>query len=159
MNSFKDKNGKLWTIEVNLGTARKVMSGCGVDLLHLIDIDAEKTDLTGLDKIASDPFLLFQVIFILCEQQVRDAGIGEEEFAELFDSDSIQAATDSLVQEVINFSQPAKRKMLTVIYKRMVAFREEQSRHLEEILESEEFEREVSERLSGYALNSQESQG
>lgn len=159
MNSFKDKNGKLWTIEVNLGTARKVMSGCGVDLLHLIDIDAEKTDLTGLDKIASDPFLLFQVIFILCEQQVRDAGIGEEEFAELFDSDSIQAATDSLVQEVINFSQPAKRKMLTVVYKRMVAFREEQSRHLEEILESEEFEREVSERLSGYALNSQGSQG
>ena len=159
MNSFKDKNGKLWTIEVNLGTARKVMSGCGVDLLHLIDIDAEKTDLTGLDKIASDPFLLFQVIFILCEQQVRDAGIGEEEFAELFDSDSIQAATDSLVQEVINFSQPAKRKMLTVVYKRMVAFREEQSRHLEEILDSEEFEREVSERLSSYALNSQESQG
>ena len=157
MHTFSDKNGKKWTIDVNLGTARRVLSGCGVDLLHLIDINEEKSDMSGLDRIASDPFLLFQVIYILCERQVNQSGIGEDEFAELFDSDSIQAATDALVQEVINFSHPAKRKMLTVVYSKMVALREEQTRHLEEILGSEEFDREVSEKLSDFATSSQES--
>ena len=46
--------------------------------------------------------------------------------------------------------------MLTVVYSKMVALREEQTRHLEEILGSEEFDREVSEKLSDFATNSQE---
>ena len=49
MQSFLDKNKKKWTIEINVGNARKVKAECNIDLINAIDFSAgsEKNVLQG----------------------------------------------------------------------------------------------------------------
>lgn len=117
MKSFKDKNGKIWTIELNVGTIKKVRSECNVDLINVINVNSNgSADTSVLERIASDPCLLVSIVCALCRTQMEKDNIDDSSFAELFSADAVEEASSALIEEIINFSQPAKRKVLTKIY-------------------------------------------
>lgn len=159
MKSFVDKNGKSWDIDLNIGAAIKIKSRCGIDLENIITVDKKNQpqDVSTLERLAEDSILLFEVIFAVCENQVRAAGMNEESFAELFNGDAIEAATNALVEEIINFSRPAKRKVLTRLWTIGKNFSEKAGRQMDAKLNSPEFEKEVEKALTQSLTNAPES--
>ena len=157
MNCFNDRNGKQWTLDLNVGSAMRVKAETGFDIVNVIQIDDNGTDTTSLQKLSDDVFLMVSVLYSLCKQQVTDAGLSDEEFAECFDATTVESALDALVREIINFSQPMKKKMLALIYEKTQSFRAKAEQHLEKVLESKEFENELEGQLNSLLTNSQES--
>mgnify|MGYP007067569099 CR=1 FL=1 len=155
MKSFKDKTGRSWDIELNVGAARKLKSRCGLDFDHIITFDRgnRPRDVSALEKLAEDSLLLFEVIFVLCQKQIAEAGLDEDAFAELFDGDTIEAATEALLDEIVNFSRPAQRKVLLQLRKISKNYSEKAGRELEKILNDPRFEQEIEKSLTQSLTN------
>lgn len=155
MKSFKDKTGRSWDIELNVGTVRQIKSRCYVDFDHIITFDRREhpQDVSALEKLAEDSILLFDVIFVLCQKQIAEAGLDEEAFAELFDGDTIEAATGALLDEIINFSRPARRKVLLQLRKISKNYSEKAGKELEKILNDPKFEQEIEKSLKQSLTN------
>ena len=116
MQTFTDKKGNRWNIELNVGSAKKVKAECGIDLFDTIQVADEKISETVFEKLSADPALLVDVIFSLCRFPATQCGLDAEKFAELFTGEVIESASDALVEEIINFSPPIRRKALTHFY-------------------------------------------
>ena len=159
MNCFKDKTGRQWTLDLNVGSAMRGKAETGFDVVNVIQINDNGADTTSLQKLTDDVFLLVSVLYSLCKPQVAQANMTDEQFAEQFDAEVIEKALDALVLEIINFSQPMKKKMLTLIYEKTRSFRAKAEQHLEEVLQSKEFNEELEEQLSASLLSSPEFSG
>lgn len=157
METFRDKNGMVWNIELNVGTARKVKGDCDVDLLNTIAIDANGLNVSVLDALAEDSYLLVNVLISLCRRQMAERRITEEDFCELFDGNVIQEAVDALIREVINFSQPSKRKILSLIYGKIQGFRANAEQRLEEMWKNADIQQMLASQLSAPSTNLPES--
>lgn len=157
METFKDKNGTVWSIELNVGSARKVKSDCGIDLLNTIAIDANGLNVNLLDALATDSYLLVSVLVSLCRKQMDERRVAEEDFYELFDGDSIQCAVDALIKEVINFFPPSKRKILSMIYEKVQSFRASAEQRLEETWKNTDLQETLATHLNEQFTSSQES--
>lgn len=144
MHSFQDKNGKKWNIELNVGTAKRVKSECEIDLVNVITMSHDgKAQASALERLAEDPILLVDVLFSLCKEQAKESGVDDFAFAELFNADAVEQSSNALMEEIINFSQPAKRKALTRIYRTAKDFAARMDKQLEQILESPELDAEI----------------
>lgn len=158
MHSFQDKNGKKWNIELNVGTAKRVKSECGIDLVNVITMSRDgKAQASALERLAEDPILLVDVLFSLCKEQAKEFEIDDFAFAELFNADAVEQASNALMEEIINFSQPAKRKALTRIYRTAKDFAARMDKQLEQILESPELDAEIESALTKSFGNTPES--
>lgn len=156
MESFKDKNGKNWIIEINVGSARRVKAECGIDLLNAVTVNSEGINTSVLDSIGSDAYMLVNVILSLCRKQIDEQNITDEDFLSCFDGETIQSATDSVIKEIINFSQPSKRKMLSLIYTKVKGFRAEAEQQVEKMLNNANFLTELDNQLKEQFTSSQE---
>ena len=149
MHTFQDKNGKKWSIELNVGTAKRVRSECGIDLVNVITLTREgKLEATALERLADDPVLLVDCLFVLCREQAGEAGLDDFGFAALFDATAVESASDALMEEIINFSRPAKRKALEKIYQTARRFAEKMDRKLDETLDNPTFAAEIESELN-----------
>lgn len=157
MHCFTDKNKDKWEIEITVGTAKRVKADCGVDLINITDFAKQTGDEeTPLETLMNDPMLVVEVLYSLCRNQAASKGITGEAFGELFDYETIQSAVSALVEEIINFTPPVKRKVLIKMYEQGQRVMGEAEREAEKILESPEFEKEV-EAFMKSSINTQES--
>lgn len=108
MKSFKDKEKRDWSIDVNVGSVLRVKALTDVDLTNL-------TDGKVLSDLQNDPLLIGRVIYALCKPQVEQAGMGDEQFWAAMDGDAVEAAGEALVIELVNFSRKDLRPILTKI--------------------------------------------
>jgi len=158
MRSFEDKNKKKWNIELTVGTAHRVLGECDVDLINIVTLAPDgKPQTSTLERIASDPILLVNVLFSLCKEQAKEAGVDDFGFASLFDAGAIESASEALMEEIINFSQPAKRKALTRIYRTTRDFAEKMEKQLDEVLNSPELDAEIENQLTKLYTSTPES--
>ena len=68
MKTFTDNTGRTWTLSVTVGTIKRVRALCSVDLANIITIEAGKAPNVGLlDRLASDPVLLVDVLYAVCK--------------------------------------------------------------------------------------------
>ena len=149
MTTFQDKNKTTWTLELTVGSARRVKADTTVDLVNIISLEGDgKTSMAALGKLIEDPFALVDVIFSLCRPQAEKSGITDAAFAELLD-----AAANALVEEIINFTPAAKRKALTKIHQiaQRIAARNEAA--LDKILENGQLEEQVEKQLNASFTN------
>ena len=153
---FEDASKNKWTLNLNVGTAQRCKAETEVDLMNVIVINDDGIQASAIDRIAEDPSLLVSVLFSLCQEQIKERGLNEYQFAEIFNADTIAAACDALIREIINFSQPVKRKMLTLLYQKTKDFRAKAEGRLTEILESAEVNAEMDEQLNKLFTNSPE---
>jgi hypothetical protein len=153
MQSFTDKNGNTWDLELNIGAAMRLKSRLKFDLDKIISPDPENNNKTPLETISEDSILLFNIIFILCEKKLESRNLNQEQFAELFDADTIQKATDALLDEIINFSRPAIRKILLQLKQISKEYSDEAGKELDRIINSPEFKNEVKAKIKAEIEN------
>ena len=121
MRTFKDNLGRTWPIEVHVTSVRRVRDLVGVDLLSLGTTDG------GLyAKLAEDPVLLCNVLYVLCRDEADHRGVTDEEFGKGLAGQAIDDATAALLEELTAFFQfrgtgpksPAPRMLMALAVSR-----------------------------------------
>ena len=105
---FNDSKGRSWTLAISIGLARKIRSETGVDFGAIGD----GRIFFGL---ASDPYLLGQVLWLLVEPSATSRGIGVDEFLDGIDGDVLESATEALTSAIVNFTPSPLRNAVAAI--------------------------------------------
>jgi hypothetical protein len=96
MKAFTDSAGRAWEIALNIGTVKRLRdSQLHVDLLSL-----QEGDPPLLTRLATDVYLLCDVLFVLIEPQAEAAGVTDEEFGAALGGDVILAASTAFWEEL-----------------------------------------------------------
>ena len=106
MHVFKDRDGKDWTIDVNVNTLKRVKSALDVDLMELV------SDTRFVDRLTADPCLLVDILYVICQPQCLEAGISDEQFGRRMAGDAIEDATGALLGDFVDFFPGRKREIL-----------------------------------------------
>ena len=96
--TFKDNQGRAWTLAVNVASIKRVKADLGMYLPDVL-----KGEL--VQQLASDPILLVDTIYSLCRPDAQAANVTAEQFGEAMAGDAIEHATKALLDECVNFSQ------------------------------------------------------
>jgi hypothetical protein len=120
MHKFTDTQGRDWNVCVNVGTIRRAKAATGIDLLTLMDIpeepkEGEERKPTLLESLADDYEKLVALLASLCAVQMKERNIDEDAFVEAFNGDTLESATNALVEEVIDFFPQPRRDYLRAI--------------------------------------------
>ncbi len=105
MKTFSDNAARAWTVQVNVGAIKRVRDLAQVNLLEVIEGKL-------LERLISDPVLLCDVIYCLCQPEADAKGISDEEFGRAMGGDAIDGATTALLEELVDFFPQAKRRVL-----------------------------------------------
>lgn len=142
MNVFKDKKSRNWEIDLTFGAVQRVKAHCQIDLGNVISFSGDSKKTGVLEQLGDDVELLCKTIWLICEKQATARGIDQESFFDSLDGDSIETAADALIDEIINFSRPAQRKVLRKLMELSRDAEKNLEKKLDTILESEEFKEE-----------------
>ncbi len=96
MRQFKDNAGRIWTVDINVATLKRVRGLTGVDLMQVIEG-------TLIEKFIRDPVLLCDVVYAVCKPEADAAKVSDEDFGKAMAGDAIEAATQALLDELISF--------------------------------------------------------
>lgn len=133
MRQFKDENGKPWTLTVNVGTVKRVKGLAKVDLLDLKDGNL-------FTELSSDPVKLGDVLWVLCEEEAKASNVSELQFAAALAGDALEAATNALLEEIVDFFPRPQREVLRKALAKGREVQEKQlaaaMRHLETAIEA-----------------------
>jgi len=105
MKTFKDNEGRTWTVAVNIATVKRVKTLLRVNLLDAIEGKL-------IEKLATDPILLCDVIYAVCKPEADETKISDEQFGKAMAGDAIEHATTALLEELVDFFPEAKRLVL-----------------------------------------------
>lgn len=105
MHSFFDRRGFTWEVNINVSQVKRVKDALDVDLLRLDDEN-------NLNRLAQDPVLLADVLFVLCSKQAKDRGVDDVQFGEQLAGDTIEDATTAFLEELVSFFPNQKRRVL-----------------------------------------------
>ena len=111
MHSFKDTEGREWHVKITLGIARDLKDQTEIDLL----------DGKALLTAAADPYVMGQVLWVVCQKQATSRNLSPEDFAAAFDGDVVTEATDALVEASIDFFPKARRPAIQKAFEKMKA--------------------------------------
>lgn len=126
---FRDKHGRLYTLELTYGLGRRVKQHRGVDLLNVTD---GKTF-----QLLADRDLLVDVLWDFLEATCLDGhGLDRDEFEDSMDGAAIAAAGDALVAAIVGFSPPSLRPGLLAVVRAADAARETMVARLVHSIES-----------------------
>ena len=118
MKTFDDNEGRTWDVEVNVAAIKRVRDLCNVDLY-----DAGDAEKSTLARLATDPILLVDVIWVLCQRQAEHRAVSDEEFGRAMAGDAIERATEALLEEIVNFTpNPKDRERMGKVVAKMKAY-------------------------------------
>ena len=113
MRTFKDNKGRTWEIALNVWQMKRLRDTLGIDLVNVIGTSADgSVRVDTIDRIASDPCLLVDILWVVCERQAKDAGVADEDFGASLAGDSIEMATRAFLDELVDFFPGARRLFL-----------------------------------------------
>ena len=133
MKKFKDGKGRYWEVVISVDAIKRVKSALDCDLLRVVEGKL-------IEELISNPVLLCDVLFVLCEREAISLGVSDSEFGSSLFGDALESATTVLLEELIGFFPNAKRSILT---KALGKFREMETRALSQAsnrLDSPEFQ-------------------
>lgn len=102
MATFKDCEGKVWTIRITSGHYLRILDELKIDLKDAIKEDPKPF----AEKVFGDVRTYGELLWILCEAQAEKDGMTPEQFAFRFDGETNEAAMAALWEALISFSQP-----------------------------------------------------
>ena len=105
MRTFNDNAGRTWVLSVNVDSIRRVKALLGVNLL-----DAVGGDL--VERLAADPILLCDVIYVLCKPQADQEKVSDQDFGRSMAGDAIEHATTALLDDLVDFFPGQRRRLL-----------------------------------------------
>lgn len=104
---MKDTQGREWLFRFTARTVRELATET-----HL-DTKALEGENSLLQRVAQDESVLYTVMWITIRPQAQNLSVTEDEWFESLDNDSLQAAAKEWVSAYINFSHPARQKVLS----------------------------------------------
>jgi len=119
MHSF-EAGGHAWELRLNVATVKRVLDVCGVDLLAVLN----EAGRSVIEQLIASPVALVDVLHCLCASQCETRGMSPEDFGGMFAGDEIEAATQSLIQELVDFFPPRRRKALAAMMQKVEAVEE-----------------------------------
>ena len=141
MRTFKDGKGRTWEVALNVWQMKRLRDTLGIDLVNVIGTSPDgsvKVDL--IDRIANDPVLLVDILWVLCEGGAKSAGVTDEDFGSSLAGDSIEDATRAFLDELVDFFPGARRLFLKKAVGLARRWSDETARTLKAALESPELE-------------------
>lgn len=144
LHSFKDTKGREWRLEANLGSYGRVSSSTSVKLW---DIATENRE--SLVQL-TDALILGQVLWAMVEQQAEAKGVTPEDFAAAFNGDTLEAAYNALLDEMLFFCPTRQRAMLELAVKKIRGVEAKAAQIAGDRLE--EFEKEIDKALDQLIL-------
>ena len=149
MKVFKDSNGQDWQIILNVLQMKRVRAALGIDLVNVITLDkdgAVKVDL--IDRIANDPCLLVDILWVIVQDQAKSIGVTDEQFGSALVGDAIERATAAFLDELVDFFPGARRLFLKKAVDLARKYAGEWTTVLAKALESPELEKKIAESMS-----------
>ena len=159
MKCFKDNRGRSWTIALNVYEMKRIRATLGIDLVNVVTLDRDgdvKVDL--VDRIANDPCLLVDILWVLVEPQAREDGVSDVDFGSSLAGDAITEATGAFLDELVDFFPGAKRLFLKKAVEVSRKYTGEMTAALEKALESPELDARIAESI-GSSASSRASSG
>ena len=141
MRQFTDTKERVWEVELNVRQMKRVRDVLGIDLVNVIQAGKDGTVATDtLDRVANDPILLVDILWVLCEGQAKAAGVTDDDFGSSLAGDSISDATRAFLDELVDFFPGARRLFLKKAVDLARKYETENLEVLEKALASPEFE-------------------
>lgn len=149
MQYFKDRNGRSWQIALNVYEMKRIRAALGIDLVNVIELGKDGTvRVDMIDRIANDPCLLVDILWVLCDDQAKEEGITDVDFGCALAGDAIEAATKAFLDELVDFFPGAKRLFLKKAVDLARKFGGEWNEVLTKALEDPELEKRVRESMN-----------
>lgn len=104
---MKDLTGREWIFRFTALTVRELAAETRLDTKSLVGENSL------LQRVGDDESTLYTVLWITIRPQAMKAGISEQEWFESLDNAALQAAAKEWVEAYINFSHPARQKVLS----------------------------------------------
>jgi hypothetical protein len=141
MRQFTDTKERVWDVELNVRQMKRVRDVLGIDLVNVIQAGKDGAVATDtLDRVANDPILLVDILWVLCEGQAKAAGVTDDDFGSSLAGDSISDATKAFLDELVDFFPGARRLFLKKAVDLARKYETENAEMLEKALASPEFE-------------------
>ena len=159
MRTFKDNAGRTWGVTLNVHQMKRIRAHLGIDLVNVITLDAGgKVKVDLVDRIANDPCLLVDILWVCVEDEAKAAGVTDEEFGRSLAGESIEEATRAFLDELVDFFPGAKRLFLKKAVELSRKFGGEMTEALGKALEDPELERRVEESMRSSASSPESSE-
>lgn len=105
MHVFATNSGQQWEVCIDVAAVKRVRALLSLDLYGLVDNGA-----TGLNELLSDPVRFVDTIYVLCRVQADRLGVSDEAFGQSLGGDSLAAAADAFLEELIDFFPDSKAR-------------------------------------------------
>jgi hypothetical protein len=102
MKAFTDAQGRAWTVVVNVSAVKRVRDLLDVDLMGVAGGDL-------LSRLADDPVLLVDVLYVLCKVEADAKGMSDEDFGKGMVGGVLDEAASALMKELLDFFPSAQR--------------------------------------------------
>ena len=159
MRTFKDNAGRTWSVTLNVHQMKRVRAHLGIDLVNVIALDPDgKVKVDLVDRIAGDPCLLVDILWVCVEDEAKAAGVTDEEFGRALAGDAIDEATKALLDELVDFFPGAKRLFLKKAVELARKYTGDMTAALEKALSDPELERRIEESMRSSASSPESSE-
>lgn len=108
MHAFTDQNGRPWALKIDVAAIKEIRDALQVDLLKALEGDL-------LQELAADPVKLVEVLWRLVREQAARDQLTEEQFGRALAGDSLEAATEAFLDELIAFFPQRQRNALATL--------------------------------------------
>src|SRR3990172_1759083 len=102
MKTFVDTQGRTWTVTINVDAIRRVRSLLNINLLEIVEGPL-------LERLVTDPVLLCDILFALCQPEAQSKNVSDEDFGRALGGDVLDGATTALLEELVDFFPSGKR--------------------------------------------------
>lgn len=96
MQKFVDVRGRVWVVEINTATIKRVRSLTDVNLYEVVDGEL-------IQRLESDIILFCDVLYAICKPQADRDGVTDEQFGEGLAGDVIDEATAAFIEAMVAF--------------------------------------------------------
>lgn len=149
MHIFTDNQRRSWNLSLNVWEMKRIRAALGVDLVNAVAVGRDGNVQADLvDRIANDPCLLVDILWVLCEEQAKEEGVSDVDFGSSLAGDAIEEATRAFLDELVDFFPGARRLFLRKAVDLARKYAAESDAALKAALESPEFEAKVAESMS-----------
>lgn len=154
MRAFKTVDGTEWSVQVNVGTVKRVLDETGLKLTDLFAGDKR------LNAFFADDVQFCLVLAAVVRPQLEERSKTTDEFLSVIDGTCVEQAVEALVGEVADFfPEPRKGQLKRVMAKYQTAHAKLKGECLAEIdrkIEEADFETLIRQTLTNSASSSQE---
>lgn len=141
MHIFKDNQGRSWNFALNVWEMKRIRASLGVDLVNAVALGKDGNVQTDLvDRIANDPCLLVDILWVVCEEQAKEDGVSDADFGSSLAGDAVEEATRAFLDELVDFFPGARRLFLRKAVELARRYAAQTDAALKAALESPEFE-------------------